>query len=185
MRNAGGGYVNHDLFFRTMSPNGGGEPDGLLLDGLKKGFGSFAQFKQMFTLAALEVFGSGWAWLYYDEKLNALAVTSTPNQDTPAMEEGVVSLLGLDVWEHAYAPKRPRAQPIAFSAPIAFSESPVSALPVMLWCAQVLPEAPEQSQGLHRGLVQRGELGGGPGRVYFGDRRVQGHGWQGRGVRRR
>ena len=102
VRNAGGGYVNHDLFFRTMSANGGGEPDGLLLDGLRKAFGSFAQFKQMFTVAALEVFGSGWAWLYYDEKLNALAVTSTPNQDTPAMEEGVVSLLGLDVWEHAY-----------------------------------------------------------------------------------
>jgi len=102
VRNAGGGYVNHEVFFRTMSPNGGGEPEGLLLDGLKKAFGTFAAFKQMFTLAALEVFGSGWAWLYYDEKLSALAVTSTPNQDTPAMEEGVVSLLGIDVWEHAY-----------------------------------------------------------------------------------
>jgi len=102
VRNAGGGYVNHEVFFRTMSPNGGGEPEGLLLDGLKKAFGTFAAFKQMFTLAALEVFGSGWAWLYYDEKLSSLAVTSTPNQDTPAMEEGVVSLLGIDVWEHAY-----------------------------------------------------------------------------------
>ena len=102
VRNAGGGYVNHALFFEIMSPNGGGEPEGLLADALRRNFGSFDGFVKMFTLAALEVFGSGWAWLVYDEKAAALKVSSTPNQDTPAMQQGLIPLLGIDVWEHAY-----------------------------------------------------------------------------------
>ena len=85
-----------------MSPNGGGEPSGDLGDSIKKNFGNFAQFKQMFTVTALEVFGSGWAWLVYDVKAAALKVMGTPNQDTPAMQKDMLPLLGVDVWEHAY-----------------------------------------------------------------------------------
>ena len=84
-----------------MSPNGGGEPDGELRDGLRASFGGFASFKTSFTLAALEVFGSGWAWLVYDVAAAGLRVTSTANQDTPAMQPGLIPLLGIDVWEHA------------------------------------------------------------------------------------
>ncbi len=103
IRNAGGGYVNHDLFFNCMAPNGGGEPqDEGLLAALKGAFGSLDAFKQSFTLAALEVFGSGWAWLAYDVAADALLITSTANQDTPAMQAGMLPILGLDVWEHAY-----------------------------------------------------------------------------------
>jgi len=102
VRNSGGGYVNHAFFFDCMSPNGGGEPSGDLADGLTKAFGSFSSFRQMFTLTALEVFGSGWAWLIWDESLRTLKLTSTSNQDTPAMQPGLLPLLGLDVWEHAY-----------------------------------------------------------------------------------
>jgi len=105
VRNAGGGYVNHAFFFDCMSPNGGGEPSGALSDAIRASFGGLSAFKQMFSLAALEVFGSGWAWLVYDTSVGTLAalkVTSTPNQDTPAMQSGLVPLLGIDVWEHAY-----------------------------------------------------------------------------------
>ena len=102
VRNAGGGYVNHAFFFDSMSPNGGGEPSGELMDGLKKAFGTYDNFIKMFTLAALEVFGSGWAWLVMDAKDGALRVTSTANQDTPAMQPGQLPMLGIDVWEHAY-----------------------------------------------------------------------------------
>ena len=102
VRNAGGGYVNHAHFFDSMSPNGGGGPEGELADALKKNFGSLEQFRKMFTVAALEVFGSGWAWLVYDVKAAALKVMGTPNQDTPAMQKDMLPLLGVDVWEHAY-----------------------------------------------------------------------------------
>jgi len=102
VRNAGGGYVNHDLFFHVMSPDGGGEPSGALATALKQAFGSTAEFKRLFKLAALEVFGSGWAWLVFDSASTSLKVTGTPNQDTPAMEAGTTPILGLDVWEHAY-----------------------------------------------------------------------------------
>jgi Fe-Mn family superoxide dismutase len=103
VRNAGGGYVNHDVFFHSMSPTGGGtlEGDGLAGE-LVRTYGSVMRFKQAFTLAALEVFGSGWAWLVYDVRDKGLRITSTSNQDTPAMQEGMVPLLALDVWEHAY-----------------------------------------------------------------------------------
>lgn len=100
VRNNGGGYINHSLFWSIMSPNGGGEPEGELADAINLAFGSFADFKAAFTKAAGTRFGSGWAWLYVDHSGN-LVVDSTPNQDTPLMD-GNTPILGLDVWEHAY-----------------------------------------------------------------------------------
>jgi len=103
LRNHGGGYVNHGLFFDGMSPDGGGEPtQPALVEAIQTAFGSFASFKSYFALAALELFGSGWAWLVYDQATAAVKITTTANQDTPAMQPGLVALLGLDVWEHAY-----------------------------------------------------------------------------------
>jgi len=100
IRNNGGGHYNHSLFWKIMSPKGGGEPTGVLLDKINKAFGSFAAFKERFSKAGLTRFGSGWAWLSVDVA-GALVVTSTPNQDNPAME-GLKPIFGLDVWEHAY-----------------------------------------------------------------------------------
>ena len=100
VRNNGGGYANHNLFWEIMSPNGGGEPTGALANAIDNAFGGFAAFKEQFSKAAATRFGSGWAWLYVD-KNGGLAVGSTPNQDTPLME-GNTPILGLDVWEHAY-----------------------------------------------------------------------------------
>jgi len=100
VRNNGGGFANHSLFWNIMSPNGGGEPSGELAAAINATFGSFATFKEQFSKAAATRFGSGWAWLYVDGAGN-LAVGSTPNQDTPLME-GNTPILGLDVWEHAY-----------------------------------------------------------------------------------
>ncbi len=100
VRNNGGGYANHTLFWSIMSPNGGGEPDGDLGAAINATFGSFDDFKAAFSKAAATRFGSGWAWLYVDGSGN-LAITSTPNQDTPLMD-GNTPILGLDVWEHAY-----------------------------------------------------------------------------------
>ncbi|HRN68766.1 MAG TPA: superoxide dismutase [Promineifilum sp.] len=100
VRNNGGGYANHNLFWETMAPKHGGEPSGALAAAIDQAFGSFAAFQEQFAKAAATRFGSGWAWLYVD-KNGGLAVGSTPNQDTPLME-GNTPLLGLDVWEHAY-----------------------------------------------------------------------------------
>ncbi|MCA9873416.1 MAG: superoxide dismutase [Ardenticatenaceae bacterium] len=100
VRNNGGGYANHSLFWVIMSPDGGGEPGGELAAAINDTFGSFEDFKAAFAKAAATRFGSGWAWLYVDGNGN-LAITSTPNQDTPLME-GNTPILGLDVWEHAY-----------------------------------------------------------------------------------
>jgi superoxide dismutase, Fe-Mn family len=100
VRNNGGGYANHSLFWEIMSPNGGGFPSGDLADAINDTFGSFADFKEAFSKAAGTRFGSGWAWLYVDQDGN-LVVDSTPNQDTPLMD-GNTPILGLDVWEHAY-----------------------------------------------------------------------------------
>jgi len=111
IRNAGGGYVNHDLFFRCMSPDGGGAPQSAALStALTVAFGSLDAFKRAFNLAALELFGSGWVWLVYDKEKAALGIMSTPNQDTPAMEVDMVPILGLDVWEHAYYLKHQSAR---------------------------------------------------------------------------
>lgn len=100
VRNNGGGYANHNLFWAVMGPNGGGEPTGALADAINATFGGFASFKETFAKAAMGRFGSGWAWLQVN-KDGSLAVTSSPNQDTPLME-GNTPILGLDVWEHAY-----------------------------------------------------------------------------------
>ena len=105
VRNNGGGHVNHSFFWKSLSPNGGGEPHGGLASAIDRAFGSFDQFKQDFTNSALTRFGSGWAWLIKNGD-GSVAVTSSPNQDSPWMAgvSEVVGqpLIGLDVWEHAY-----------------------------------------------------------------------------------
>ncbi len=100
VRNNGGGYANHNLFWEIMGPGAGGQPTGELATAIDAAFGSFTAFKEQFAKAAATRFGSGWAWLYVD-KNGGLAVGSTPNQDTPLMD-GNTPILGLDVWEHAY-----------------------------------------------------------------------------------
>jgi len=99
LRNNGGGYANHNLFWQIMSPAGGGEPSGALADAITSAFGGFADFKASFSAAAAGVFGSGWAWLAADQ--GTLCVKATPNQDSP-LSEGLTPILGIDVWEHAY-----------------------------------------------------------------------------------
>ncbi|SHE71267.1 superoxide dismutase, Fe-Mn family [Seinonella peptonophila] len=99
VRNNGGGHANHSLFWKLLSPNGGGAPTGEVAKAIDEAFGSFDQFKAAFADAATKRFGSGWAWLIVDQ--GKLAITSTPNQDNPLME-GKTPILGLDVWEHAY-----------------------------------------------------------------------------------
>lgn len=104
MRNNAGGHYNHELFWKTMSPDGGGKPEGELAEAINASFGSFEEFVTEFENAGKTRFGSGWAWLVLD-KNQKLAVGSTPNQDNPLMDvsdfQGV-PLLGIDVWEHAY-----------------------------------------------------------------------------------
>jgi Fe-Mn family superoxide dismutase len=109
VRNNGGGHANHSLFWQIMSPNGGGQPSGELADAINRTFGSFDNFKEEFTKAATTRFGSGWAWLIV-KKDGSLAVTSTPNQDSPLMD-GDTPILGLDVWEHAYYLKYQNKRP--------------------------------------------------------------------------
>ncbi len=104
VRNNGGGFYNHALFWEVMSPNGGGEPSGELAAAINDAFGSFDGFKEKFSAAAGTRFGSGWAWLCV-HKGGKVEVCSTPNQDCPIMpgvECGGQPILGLDVWEHAY-----------------------------------------------------------------------------------
>ncbi|AGM40555.1 superoxide dismutase [Spiribacter salinus M19-40] len=103
VRNNGGGHYNHSLFWKMLSPNGGGQPDGAVGSAIDAAFGSFDSFRETFTNAALGRFGSGWAWLIHTP--DGLKVTSTPNQDNPIMDvapEQGTPILGLDVWEHAY-----------------------------------------------------------------------------------
>lgn len=100
VRNNGGGYANHNLFWEVMHPDGGGEPSGDLKDAIDSKFGSYSDFKEKFSSEAGSRFGSGWAWLVVDGSGN-LEVYSTPNQDSPYMK-GDTPILGLDVWEHAY-----------------------------------------------------------------------------------
>jgi Fe-Mn family superoxide dismutase len=99
LRNNVGGHVNHSAFWLMMSPNGGGEPTGDLAKAIDSTFGSFADFKKQFTDAAMKRFGSGWAWLVVKD--GKLSILSTPNQDPPLLD-GYTTILGLDVWEHAY-----------------------------------------------------------------------------------
>ena len=99
VRNNGGGYANHKLFWSVMSPSGGGSPSGALGDAIDDAFGSFSAFKDQLTNAATGQFGSGWGWLTMSG--GELKVYSTPNQDSPLMN-GDRPILGVDVWEHAY-----------------------------------------------------------------------------------
>lgn len=104
IRNNGGGYFNHNLFWNTMSPNGGGQPNGNLATAINTAFGSFDEFKKQFAAAATTRFGSGWAWLGVKPD-GSLCVCSTANQDNSLMDIAECKcqpILGLDVWEHAY-----------------------------------------------------------------------------------
>ncbi|MGE0560727.1 MAG: superoxide dismutase [Flavobacteriales bacterium] len=103
VRNNGGGFYNHNLFWKVMSPNGGGNPTGAVADAINSAFGSYDAFKEQFSKAAATRFGSGWAWLCIKD--GKLEICSTPNQDNPLMpgvECSGTPILGLDVWEHAY-----------------------------------------------------------------------------------
>lgn len=97
--NNGGGHHNHALFWEIMGPGAGGEPTGAIGDAIKASFGDFAKFRDTFKQNALTQFGSGWSWLVYDG--SGIKAIKKPNQDSPLME-GLVPLLGCDVWEHAY-----------------------------------------------------------------------------------
>lgn len=104
VRNNGGGFYNHNLFWKVMSPNGGGAPSGELAAAIESAYGSFDAFKETFNKAAATRFGSGWAWLCVHPG-GKVEVCSTPNQDNPLMPGvacGGTPILGLDVWEHAY-----------------------------------------------------------------------------------
>ncbi len=100
VRNNAGGHANHSLFWTVMKPGGGGEPTGAIGEAIAADLGGFSAFKDAFSKAAAGRFGSGWAWLVV--KGGKLAVTSTPNQDSPLMDGSGTPILGLDVWEHAY-----------------------------------------------------------------------------------
>ena len=103
VRNNGGGFYNHNLFWTVMSPDGGGEPTGELAEAINAAFGSFASFKEAFAKAGATQFGSGWAWLCVKD--GKLEVCGTPNQDNtlmPGVGCGGTPILGMDVWEHAY-----------------------------------------------------------------------------------
>ncbi len=100
VRNNGGGFVNHNLFWQMMAPNAGGEPKGELANAIRSAFNDFASFKEQFTKAAMGRFGSGWAWLVQDGT-SGLKIVSTANQDSP-LSDGQFPIMGVDVWEHAY-----------------------------------------------------------------------------------
>jgi len=108
VRNNGGGHANHTMFWEIMKPGGGGAPSGPLAEAIESTFGGVDQLKSAVNDAGVKRFGSGWTWLIDDG--NGLAVTSTPNQDTPLME-GVTPILGIDVWEHAYYLKYQNRRP--------------------------------------------------------------------------
>ncbi len=114
VRNNGGGHANHVLYWLCLSGNGGGEPTGDLAQAINDAFGSFANFKDMFSKAGLTRFGSGWSWLSVNKE-GKLVVTSTPNQDTP-LSEGLKPILVMDVWEHAYYLKYQNRRPDYISA---------------------------------------------------------------------
>ena len=104
VRNNGGGFYNHNLYWTVMTPNGGGLPTGDLLTAIEKDFESFEEFKAKFSKAGITQFGSGWAWLCV-QKGGKLEICGTPNQDNPLMPGigcGGTPILGMDVWEHAY-----------------------------------------------------------------------------------
>jgi Fe-Mn family superoxide dismutase len=108
VRNNAGGHANHSFFWEIMSPEGGGQPDGALADAINATFGGVDPLMEQVNDAGVKRFGSGWTWLVVDNA--SLAVTSTPNQDTP-LSEGKTPILGIDVWEHAYYLKYQNRRP--------------------------------------------------------------------------
>ena len=109
VRNNGGGYFNHNLFWTVMGPKAGGQPQGALATAIDAAFGDFVKFKDIFSKAGVTRFGSGWAWLCVKTN-GGLDVMSTPNQDSP-ISDGLTPILGLDVWEHAYYLKYQNRRP--------------------------------------------------------------------------
>ena len=111
IRNTGGGFYNHNLYFGTMSPEGGGEPAGAFGDLLNQSFGSFSAFQEKISALAVGQFGSGWAWLSADPD-GKLSLSASANQDNPLMEgHGLTPILAIDVWEHAYYLKYKNLRP--------------------------------------------------------------------------
>merc|ERR1712048_52573 len=111
LNNAGGGHYNHCMFWTIMSKDGGGAPTGALAEKIDAAFGSFDDFKTAFAAAAAGVFGSGWAWLAV-AKDGAVSIVTTPNQDNPLMDDsGLIPIMGIDVWEHAYYLKYQNRRP--------------------------------------------------------------------------
>jgi len=102
LRFHGGGHLNHSIFWQNLSPNGGGEPEGELMSAIQKDFGSFENFKNNLSAATVAIQGSGWGWLGYNKTTKTLAISTQPNQDPLEAVTGLVPLLGIDVWEHAY-----------------------------------------------------------------------------------
>ena len=100
VRNNGGGHINHSMFWQIMGPKAGGQPTGKVAEAIQSSFGSFDSFKEKFAAAGVGRFGSGWAWLV-KRGAGRVEILSTPNQDSPVME-GKFTVMGLDVWEHAY-----------------------------------------------------------------------------------
>jgi len=112
VRNNGGGFYNHNLYWDVIAPGGAKSPEGELLDAINESFGSLDNFQESFVQAALTRFGSGWAWLVLQEK--KLVISSTPNQDNPLMDVADIQgtpILGIDVWEHAYYLKYQNKRP--------------------------------------------------------------------------
>jgi superoxide dismutase, Fe-Mn family len=101
VRNNAGGHFNHSLFWKIMKKNGGGKPNGLVGDAIKKSFGTFEEFQDLFNKNAKSVFGSGWSWLSVHNPTGKLVLTALPNQDSP-LSYDATPIMGLDVWEHAY-----------------------------------------------------------------------------------
>jgi len=111
INNAGGGHYNHCLFWQIMGPGAGGKPSGVLAEKIDAAFGSFDEFKADFAAKAAGVFGSGWAWLAVG-KDGAVSIVTTPNQDNPLMDgDGLIPIMGIDVWEHAYYLKYQNRRP--------------------------------------------------------------------------
>ncbi len=111
----GGGFDNHRLFWNNMKPNGGGEPGGAVADAINSSFGSFADFKEKFSSTTTVIQGSGWGWLVYNPSSSKVEYVAMSNQDSPRTK-GLVPLLGLDVWEHAYYLKYQNKRPDYVSA---------------------------------------------------------------------
>jgi len=114
INNAGGGHYNHCMFWTIMAPQAGGAPTGVLAEKIDAAFGSFDNFKTSFSAAAVDVFGSGWAWLVVATG-GSVKIVTTPNQDNPLMEgateAGLIPIMGIDVWEHAYYLKYQNRRP--------------------------------------------------------------------------